>query len=95
MISALRVSEAEAAFNGDLLWAPVDSVDKAEEICKLFVGWVKLAAKVPAELGPAQGESVPRGTAVRAGPARAAARASSRDIAHDGHSLRTMFHVEH
>jgi hypothetical protein len=30
--SALRVTEAEVGFNRDLLWAAVDSVDKAAEI---------------------------------------------------------------
>jgi hypothetical protein len=29
--SASRVMEAEAGFNGDLLWEAVDSVDKAAE----------------------------------------------------------------
>jgi len=30
-VSASRVTEAEAGFNGDLLWATVDSVDNAGE----------------------------------------------------------------
>jgi hypothetical protein len=35
--STLRVSEAEAGFNGDLLWAAVDSVDIVGEI-DIFCG---------------------------------------------------------
>ncbi len=36
--STSRVTEAEARFNGDLLWAAVDSVDKAAEIHIFLAG---------------------------------------------------------
>jgi hypothetical protein len=70
--SASRVTETEAGFNGDLLWAAVDSVDKAAEIHIFWLArgiecriWFMVSSETREEVALRRsGErGVPRGTA--------------------------------